>query len=463
MSDTSVDSPGKGYAPHIDEPRRVLGALDATCVVIGAIIGVGIFISPSEVAKIAPTETLVLVAWALGGVIAICGALVFAELGGMFTGDGAQYSILRDAYGPLPGYLFVFCIATILQPGTIAVIAVVCAKYLAIAAGQQEPTGWWLLLLSALLIVLLAGANVLGVKAGAGIQNLTVFAKVLALVAVTLVAVFASPEHPQVVAEDADADAPSLAPFIAVMAALVPVLFAFGGWQQVLWIAGEVRKPTRNLPRAIIGGVVVVIIVYLFVNWAYLDLLGYAALRSSDTVAADAVGGVFSTYGRRIIAGAVAISAFGVLNANVLTGPRLVFGLAKDGRFFSPFARLSPRFGTPATCIVFISILSLILLFSAGEDGTNELLNAVVIVDIVFFVLTGVALFIFRRTKKDVPRPSRCWGYPVVPIVFILAEAGVLAASFFAMQMTALLSMAWIGAGLITYFALFRTRGSPLT
>lgn len=454
-----VISPASGH----DTPARVLGPISATCVVIGAIVGVGIFISPSEVAQTTGRESLVLAAWALGGLLAVFGALVFAELGGMFTGDGAQYSLLRDAYGPLPGFLFVFCITTILQPGTIAVIAVTCVRYLLIALEQPDPELWWLLTLASLLIVLLTAANIVGVKAGAGIQNLTVVAKVAALVAIVLLAMFATP------AQQSFANAPTtdldlalevggnkLSPGVALLAALVPVLFAFGGWQQVMWIAGEVRDPQRNLPRAILAGVAVVIVIYLAANWAYLHLLGFDNLRTSEAVASDAVARIYPTFGARLAAAAVAISAFGVLNANVLTGPRLVYGLARDGRFFSIFARISPRFGTPAASIALISALSLVLLISTRENVINTLVGAVVLVDVVFFVLTVSALFIFRRTKRDAFRAIKCPGYPVVPILFILGELGALVAAFFAMYDIAIIAVGWLVTGVIVYFLFFR-------
>jgi APA family basic amino acid/polyamine antiporter len=451
-----LDAVTKPTPSTLARPARVLGPVDATCVVIGAIVGVGIFITPGQVAATTGSGGLALLAWALGGVLAIFGAFVFAELGGMFTGDGAQYTIVRDGYGPLPGFLFVFCMATIIQPGTIAIIALTCTDNLLFAANHAGAGLTWRLTLAALLIVLLTGANVFGVRAGARIQNLTVLAKVLALVAVTALAVFASPSRAAVPVLEHEAS--PLTPTVAVMAALVPVLFTFGGWQQVMWIAGEVRDPKRTLPRAIIGGVVMVIAVYMAANWAYLDLLGFDAVRASKTIAADAVAAVYPTFGGRLAAGAVAVSAFGVLNANLLTGPRLVYGLARDGRFLSVFARLSPRFGTPASSIVLIAAGSLMLLVSLGQDVIDTLVSAVVLVDVVFFVLTVGALFIFRKTRKDAERPMRCPGYPVVPVLFILGELGALAAAFYAMRNIALISAGWIVAGVIVYLLFFRTR-----
>ncbi len=269
------------------------------------------------------------------------------ELGGMYHDCGAQYQILRDSSGPLPAFLFVFCNATAIQPGTMGIIAVVCANHLALAAGRQPPQSWLLMAIAGGLILLLAIANIVGVRWGSRVQNLTVIAKVIALLAVTMLAVLLAPERAEGVATTATAPANAINPVTGVLAALIPALFAYGGWQQALWIAGEVRQPARTLPRAIVGGVLIVIAVYLLANWSHLRLLGAEGVAHSGAVAADAVSVVWPDVGARIIAAAVAVSAFGVLNAQLLSGPRLIFGMACDGRFFRPFASLHPRRGTP--------------------------------------------------------------------------------------------------------------------
>jgi len=266
----------------------VLGLVDATCVVIGAIIGVGIFFTPTTVAQLTGGAGLAMAAWALGGVIALCGALTFAELGARFNAAGAQYEIIRTAWGSMIGFLFVFCISTVIVPGATAIIAIICARYLGTAVGTDldnvDMTSWEraaesmglsaapgtfdsvpLLSISAALVLGLMAANYLGARWGAAIQNLTVYAKVAALLAITALAAFwgKSTGAAEPLTDEAAKLTAKLSPFAAVLAALVPAFFSYGGWQQGLWVSGEVCNPRKNLPRAIIVGVIIVVIVYL--------------------------------------------------------------------------------------------------------------------------------------------------------------------------------------------------------
>jgi APA family basic amino acid/polyamine antiporter len=442
---------------ELDQPARVLDTADATSVVVGAIIGVGIFFTPSRVAQLVGGGTATLVAWALAGAIVLCGALTFAELGGLYHESGAQYSILRDAYGPFPAFLFVFCNATAIQAGAIGVIAVICAVNLGVAASGGPPQGAALIVVAATLIGGLTAANVAGVRLGARIQNVTVLAKVLTLLAVTLLAALAAP---RVVTDPAPAaGAPGVV--TGVLAALVPAFFSYGGWQHALWIAGEVREPRRNVPRAIVGGVLVVIVVYLLANWAYLRLLGARGVATSDALAADAVAAVWPALGRRAVAAAVGLSAFGALNAQLLSGPRLVFGMARDGQFFPVFGVLGRRSGAPVAAIGLISAMSLFLLIAAGPKGENRLLNGVVFIDGIFFTLTGAALLVLRRRRPDADRPVRVPGYPLVPLVFVLGEVGVVAGAYVSPEVrgAALIGLGWIAAGALLYATRFRRRG----
>src|SRR5262245_23097365 len=448
-------APAQGSAP-----ARVLGTIDATCVVVGSIVGVGIFFTPTSTAALTGSGPLMLLAWGIGGLIALCGALTFAELGGMYHANGAQYQILRDAFGPLPAFLFVFCNSTAVQAGSIGIIGLVCASnMLAVVAptGAADPSPPSLVLVLAVVLVLLVtGANILGVRWGSRVQNLTVYAKVLTLLTVTgLAAVLGRMD---VLAAAEPAAARDLGPFNSVLAALVPALFAFGGWQSVLWNSGEVRDPRKNLPWAIIGGVLLVIVLYLLANWAYLKLLGVGGMAAIRTLAADAVSAVLPTIGGRLIAAAVAVSAFGVLNAQLLTGPRLVFGMARDGRFFAAFGTLNRRFGTPAAAILLMATTALVLLLTAGADGASYLLNGVVFVDTTFFVLTGAALIVLRRTAPDAERPMRVPLYPLVPCLFVLGEIGVLIGAYLdpAVARAAVVGLAWISVGALLYLAMFR-------
>jgi APA family basic amino acid/polyamine antiporter len=431
--------------------------VDATCIVVGAIIGVGIFFTPGRVALLAGSGHLALLAWAAGGAIALLGALTFAELGGLYPRAGGQYEILRDAYGVLPAFLFVFCNATAIQAGATAIIAIVCAQNLAIAAGGSLD-GLALMLVAALLITGLVVANGVGVQWGSGIQNVTVFAKVGTLIVVTLLAATLGSAP---LAGDASAFAPSaigLGVFGAIFAALVPALFSFGGWQHALWMAGEVRRPRRDVPLSIIGGVTLVVAVYLLVNWAYLRLLGYEGVVGSDAIAADAVAAAWPGIGRRVVAAAVAVSAFGVLNAQLLSGPRLVYGMARDGRFFRTFAQASARFGTPVAAIILIGALALVLLAAAGEKGIDRLLTGVVFIDGIFFALTGAALIVLRRKRPRAARPVRVPAYPLVPLLFVVGELGVVigAALDPAVRGAAVIGAVWITAAAACYLLLFR-------
>ncbi len=441
-------------------PRRVLGRFDATSVVVGAIVGVGIFFTPSKVAALTGSAGLALAAWVLAGTIALCGALTFAELGGRYHASGAQYEILRDAYGPLPGFLFVFCNATAIQGGSIGIIALICATNLLGAVGRGPVSGFGgpqVLGLAAALILGLTAANILGVRWGSRIQNATVLGKLLALLAVVALALVAAPPVPA----SQPAGAPALGPVAAVLAALVPCLFSFGGWQHALWISGEVAAPARNLPRAILGGVLIVVAVYLAANWAYLRLLGAPAVAASRALAADAVAVVLPGLGRRLVAAAVAVSAFGVLNAQLLTGPRLVYGLACDGRFFTPFARLDRRWGTPLPAVLLIGLTALALLLAAGPHGIDRLLNGLVFIDGVFFALTGAALLVLRRRGGAASGDGfRVPAYPAVPLLFVVGELGVVAGAYLdpAVRGAAYIGLAWIAAAALLYALRFRSR-----
>lgn len=438
-------------------PRRVLTRLDATGIVIGAVIGVGIFFTPSRVARVAGGAEWALAAWCLGGLIAMLGAMSFAELGGRYDRSAGQYEILRDAYGPLPAFLFVFCNSTAIQSGATAIIALVCSLNLGVALRGSAPAGGWLTLSAAALIAMVIAVNVLGVRLGAVIQNATSLAKIVTLL---LIAALAAWMHVSGASPAGSREPAAGASWSGLLAAVVPTAFSYGGWQHVLWIGGEVREPRRNVPQAILLGMGVVVTVYLLANWAYLSLLGYQGVAESPALAADAVARVWPDSARRLIAAAIGLSALGVLNAQLLSGPRLVFGMAADGRFFRPFARLNSRFRTPHAAILLIGGIGLLLVLTAGSDAIDKLLTGVVAVDGVFFALTGGALFILRR-KHPLDRGAfHVPGYPFVPAAFVVCEVAVVAGSLFdpAVRQAALIGGAWILGAAICYGVWFRGR-----
>lgn len=440
-----------------NELRRELSGLDATAVVIGAIIGVGIFFTPGRVAALAGSAELAMWTWVIGGLIAMLGALTFAELGAMIPRAGGQYDVLRDAYGPAVGFVYVVCNATAIQAGAIGIIALVCVDNLAVLIHGESLARWPTLGCAIGLILGIALANAAGLRWGARIQNLTVIAKLATLLAVTSVALVSDARPPAVAA----IETATLTPIAAIAAALVPVLFSFGGWQQVLWMGGEVRQPERNLPRAILGGVLVVVLVYLAANWAYLDLLGHAGVAGAQTLAADAVASVHGDTGRRAVALAVAVSALGVLNAQLLTGPRLLFALARDKRFFPILGRVHATRGTPIPAIVLLSLTAILLLLAAGADGVDRLLTGVVLVDAIFFALTGLGSLVLIRRYPHRERPVRMPGFPVVPALFGLAEIGVIIGAWLDPNVrgAAVIGIAWMSAALVIYLVRFRRGG----
>jgi APA family basic amino acid/polyamine antiporter len=422
------------------ELRRTLGGIDATAVVVGAIIGVGIFFTPSRVVELTGSGELALLAWMIGGVIAMAGALTFAGLGAAYPRTGAQYDVLRDAYGTAIAFVYVVCNATAIQAGAVAIIGLVCVKNVLIAATGQGGGPWLEVGLTIGVIASIAAANVASVRWGARIQNATVLAKLATLGAVVVIGLGWAPVESPSTAPVASA---ALSPVAGIAAALVPVLFSFGG--------------ERTVPRAIIGGVAIVVAAYVLTNWAYLRLLGPAAMGGSDAVAADAVAAGLGESARRAIAVAVAVSAFGVLNAQLLTGPRLIVALARDGRFFTGFGRVHAERGTPVPAILLMAVIASALLLAAGEDGLDKLLTGVVLVDTIFFVLTGAAPLVLplRGRAAVVVRGGRG-----VALVFALAEVGVLVGSWMDPKVSAaaVVGLLWIaGAGLL-YALRFRER-----
>ncbi len=444
------------------ELKRVLGLWDAICVVIGAIIGVGIFFNPRDVANVTGSASGALLAWTLGGVVALLGAFTFAELGRLRPRAGGQYHILRDAYGRAPAFLFVFCNLTAVQAGGVAIIGIVCAQHLGVAMFGVEPSSRWVLTVASVFTWALVGLNVIGVRSGARFQNATVIVKLVTLGALFVLAALlppgAVPAAGDAVAPVPGEPAPTAAAlgFSSLFAGVTLTLFAYGGWQQSLWMAGEVKDAQRTVPRAIVVGVVVVVAAYLAANWAYLDLLGFAGVKESGALAADAFSAWSPGVGRRVAAAAVALSALGVLNAQFLTGPRLTWAMAREGQFFSPMARLHPKFATPAAATVLLGVLATALSLGLGIAGTDMLTTGVVVVDAVFFALTGLALLVLRARSAPADRGPR-W-VAAAAVAFAVLELLAIAGSVLQQdaRRVALSGLGWIGGAAIVWLVWFR-------
>jgi len=441
------------------ELPRVLGLWGATCIVIGAIIGVGIFFVPRAVANVTGSANGALLAWALGGVIATLGAFTFAELGRLRPLAGGQYHVLRDAYGRGPAFLYVFCNLTAVQGGAVAIIAILCAQNLSVALRGADPPAAWTGTLAALLIWTLVGVNVAGARLGARVQEAAVVVKLLAFVALVVVALL----HPAAGGRAFQPAAVTAVPLRlpALFAGVALTMFAYGGWQQGLWMAGEIKEAERTVARAILIGVGIVILAYLIANWAYLHLLGLDGVRHAQALAADAFSVVSPGFGRRLAAAAVAISAFGVLNAQLLGGPRLTWAMARDGQFFGPFAALDARFASPAPAILLLGGIATAFTLGLGLERTDALTTGVVVVDATFFALTALALPVLRRRAGELERgPGWIAG---AAIAFAILELMGIVGSLLTqnVRLVAISGIGWIAAAALTWLLFFRQR-APL-
>jgi APA family basic amino acid/polyamine antiporter len=397
--------------------RRELGTFDATMVVVGGIIGAGIFINPYIVAQRLDSGWLVMAAWIAGGGIAIAGAFTFAELGSLFPTAGGHYAYLRDAYHPLAGFLYGWALLLMIESGAIAAVAIIFAEYTLRLVGNE---GGSTSVLAVLAIVVVAAVNYLGMKPGSRLLNAFVVLKVGAILVLIgagfLIGGGAAPEAPLPLAEQA-AEASPL--FLAFGAALIPIMFSYGGWQNANYVAEEIRDPVKKLPISLLAGTAVVVTVYALVNLVYLRTLGHAGLAGSMTPAADTANQLFGDTGDRLIALTIAISTFGFLNLTMLAPTRVYYAMARDKLFMPAVARLHPRFRTPSLAIVIQSVWAVVLVLS----GTYaQLIDYVVLADWIFFGLAGASLFVFRRTHPLGARPKgtfRTVGYPLVPGLFV--------------------------------------------
>ena len=399
-------------------PRRSLGGLHATAVVIGAIIGVGIFLTPGKVAAVAGSAEGALLLWAAGGVIALAGALSMAEIGARFPTSGGEIVALQKMLGPLPAFLFGWCLLTAIQTGVLVIVTLFAAQNLAPVLGIEWSANAVSGVATAMLASLMA-INLLGVKQGAATQTTTVALKLLALAALTTVGAWVALGGEQanpVVVPTAPAPAPVAsaatgdAAGVPWLAGLAACLFSYGGFHQVTWIGGEVRDPQRTLPRAILVGVVIVVLSYLAANLTYFGLLPFEAVTASTTLAADAVGTVLPGWGRRLTAAALAVSAYGLANTLLLTSPRVYFALAQEGLFPRALGRLDGGRAVPAAAIWLQGGLAIGLLWLAGGDRMDSLVNGVVFVDWIFHILACCGLILLWRRGQPSPAsaPRRC-------------------------------------------------------
>lgn len=418
---------------------RRLGVWDASMVVVGGVIGSGIFLTPAAIAQQTFSATEQLLAWALGGVIALIGALCYAELGARRPAAGGGYVYLREAFGLIIAFVYGWNLLTVNHSGAIAFVATVFAKYSAAALGMtlSDPGPY-----AVGIIVFLTGINWFGIRAGALTQNILTVLKLLAISLLIVVGLTARG------APEPLAPAPPIHP-IALVGALMPVLFSYGGWYYVNDIAGEIRDPQRNLPRALIFGMLLVAACYLLANVAYLAVLGHDGLAASSAPAADLMRKVLGEPGARLIAAGIAISTLGFCNISVIGAARVFQVMGADGVFFRVAGRLHPRWRSPNVALALLALWSCALALS----GTFEqLLNYSTVGDWIGMAAVIGTLFWYHSRQSTEPVTFRVPFYPVLPVVFLIVVLWVVAVTCWRNPHDAGMGVLITLAGLPVYF-----------
>ncbi len=412
--ETQIEKKTSEDQGHTSLPRR-LGLISAIAVLVGSTIGTGIFRSPAGIATKVPFEGLYLLLWVMGGFFSLCGALTLAELAGALPRTGGVFVYLREGWGRLPAFLFGWGELVIIRASALGAISTAFAEYFLRLLGNENPKTVHYVAAAAIFVV--AVFNILGVKLGALVQNLTTGAKYGALIVLVLIAFLIEAKNPSPVTVQAS---DSTGGFSLAMfgLAFISLLWAYDGWADVTFVSGEVKQPEKFLPRTLIFGTLAVIAIYLLANLAYLHLLDINEIANSKLVAADVAYRIIGNGGVNFVSIAVMVSAFGTLNGSMMTGPRIFFAMADDGLFFKKIASVHPRFKTPYLAISLAATMAIIFVLLRTFE---QLADTFVLGIWPFYALGVAAVYTLRRKRPDLPRPYKTPGYPVTPALFILA------------------------------------------
>ena len=430
-----------------------LSTLDATLLVMGGILGVGIFFTPQAVAERVPEAWAFFCVWAFGGAIAVCAAFTFAELGASFPRSGGWFVFLHEIYGRFVAFLFAWVVLFVVSTGATAAMTVFCAEMLHRALPElfPGPGSSGHRAVAAAIVLAVTGVTMCGVRRGALLQNLCMVLKLLA-VAALLVAGFTLLEAPADAADaamDAGASSGSRSLLGGMIAALLPVFFSCGGWQMVCYIAPEIRDPARTLPRAIVVGVLGVVLLYLLLNLAFLRGLGLEGVAADTGFAAELARRAFGPAGERWLAAGMAVSALGVVAVTIIASPWIYVAMAREGLFFRSFARLHSRTGAPRLALAVQAAVTLVYLYASG---LAFLVDSVVFVEWIFHGLVAMGLILVRRTRPDLPRPFRSPAFPAAPLVYFLAALVVVGGNLWQAELSLKLSgLGTVAVGALVY------------
>jgi APA family basic amino acid/polyamine antiporter len=446
MNDTRPS--GSVSDKSIIELPRVLGLWDVVSIVIGGVIGSGIFLVPAEIARGVGAPLLIFAVWIAGGLLSYFGALSFSEMSAAMPKAGGMYNFLREAFGPLPAFLFGWTLFLVIDSGAIATLTVAFASNYLPYFVKISPFGQKIV--AAVFILFLVVVNYVGVRWGANLQNVLTIIKFVALAAVCII-VF-------IFAKDASASnwirplpsGLSGSMFGAFGVALVASLWAYKGWEGATYSAGEVKRPERNLPMGLLIGTMACVIIYAVANMAYLYVFPASQIALSPRIASDVMNVVVGPLGASIISFIILFSIMGAANQNFLCSPRVYFAMARDGLFFKRIADAHPRFLTPHFSIIALGLWSLVLTLLL--ETFQALFTYVIFGQWLFFGLTVGAVIVLRKKRPDLPRPYKTWGYPVTPIIFMLAALFISFNSLVQKPKESLLGLLIIFLGLPAYF-----------
>lgn len=402
-------------------PKRQLTVFDSVCIIVGIIIGAGIFETSPKIAAIVPNVGWLIGIWALGGMLSLLGALCYAELATSYPDSGGDYVFLSRAYGRWVGFLFAWCELWIVRPGNIGMMAFVFARYadvmfpvrpgLGLSEGLQ--TSLSLLLYAAAAVAVLTFINVLGVRQGKWTQNLLTSSKVLALLAIVVVGlVYGAAEPLQKVAANAGT--------LDLRLAMILVLFTYGGWNEMAYVGAEVKNPSKNILRALLLGTLAVTSIYVVVNLAFVYGLGFQHVQNTNTVATDLLNAAVGPFAEKLIAVIICVSALGAVNGQIFTGARVYYAMGRDHALFRTLGRWDAKHDTPFRSLVLQGVVAvgLVLGFGWYADGFDNLLKFTTPIFWTFFLMVGVSLFVLRFRQPHLERPYRVLLYPLVPVIF---------------------------------------------
>lgn len=439
--------------PHLQQRLTLFGL---TMIAVGSCIGSGIFVTPGQIVKEVQHPALVILAWIIGGTISLTGALTFSEMGSLFPRSGGIYVFLKEAYGPLPAFLYGWVTLLVINTGALAGLSVAFAEYSKVFWPTMTESGK--MILAGTVMVVLTLINGFGVHLSQHLANFFTALKLLAILGIIIVGFMVY--DPQTIPLDFSFRSGSMPSvwFGSLVLALVGVNFSVGGWHHATFVAGETINAARNVPRAMIYGVFIVTAMYLLINLAYMFMLPLSEIALTDRIAGVALSNIVP-WGGQVASVAIMLSILGTISIYSMSAPRIYFAMAQDQIFFPALSKIHHRWHTPLAAMLFQVFWALLILFFF-QGYFNKIITFVTFVDALFFALGASTIFYFRKHKPDLPRPVRTWGYPLVPLIFVMLQTVF---AFYVLKerpAQALPGLILIGVGLLA-FAWFKKRQKP--